>query len=288
MGCGSLRARFIASVLLAASGIACLHAGTAAAAAEKAAAADTDHEKEPPLADLLQAIKAAGSSDILPGSAYGVASLPSYGIRIHAWSFDQGRYSLRVAAAKDERGSRIAAFLGTSDLLAINGGFFELDKQKRMSPSGLLIVDGKTVAPEQPRAGSGILYAGPAGVGIGYRKDLGDHGAMQAAVQVGPILVDPGGRVGVLDKQHDRQNRSAVCLEDNTFTIFVVEGGLSLFQLASVLAATRDQGGYGCDVAINLDGGPSSQAIFRSGSHEIAIDGSSPVQNALIVSPKAP
>jgi hypothetical protein len=66
--------------------------------------------------------------------------------------------------------------------------------------------------------------------------------------------------------------------------MIAVEGGLSLFQLATLLAAPE---GVGCDVALNLDGGPSTQALFRAGGRRIAVEGGWPVANALIVSPAA-
>jgi uncharacterized protein YigE (DUF2233 family) len=241
---------------------------------------------EPDIARLFAAGKAAKSSELLPGLTYRLIELPEYGLKIQVWSFDKGRYRLRVAEQSDDLGNRIAEFLGSVDIFAINGGFFERDKQKVLTPSGLLILDGKEVAPEHERAGSGIVYANDNGVFIGYRKDLPDHSRMQYAVQVGPVLVDPVGKIGVADKQHDRQNRSAICLRGDAFVIVAVEGGLSLFQLASLLAAAPDSG-IGCDVALNLDGGPSTQAVFRSGGKRISVEGGSPVANALIVSPAA-
>src|SRR5205823_4119845 len=158
-------------------------------------------------------------------------------------SFDKSRYRLRVAEQNEPLGARVGDLLGPKDVFAINGGFFERDKRKVLAPSGLLIVDGKELAPEHERAGSGIVYANTAGVVfIGYRKNFADHSTMRHAVQVGPVLVDPGGKIGVADKQHDRQNRSAICLAADSFVIVAVEGGLSLFQLASLLAATAPDG----------------------------------------------
>lgn len=243
---------------------------------------------EPDIALLYAAGKLARSSEPLPGAGYRVIELAGYGLKVHVWRFDKDRYRLRVAEQKDTHGSRVGDFIGPKDALAINGGFFERDKQKVLAPSGLVIVGGKELAPEHPRAGSGIVYATTDGAFIGYRKDLADHARMKYAVQVGPVLVDPGGKVGVADKQHDRQNRSAVCLGGDALVIVAVEGGLSLFQLASLLARPAADGGIGCDVALNLDGGPSTQVAFHAGGKEIAIEGGWPVANALIVSPVAP
>jgi len=243
--------------------------------------------KEPAISLLYEAGKAAKASELAPGIGYRLIELADYGLKIHIWSFDKSRYRLRAADDKDAHGSRVSELIGGKDVFAINGGFFERDKEKVVKPSGLLIVDGKEVAPAHEKAGSGIVYSNGRDVFIGYRKDLADHSTMKSAVQVGPILVDPGGKVGIADKQHDRQNRSAVCLRRDAFVMIAVEGGLSLFQLASLLAAPE---GGGCDSALNLDGGPSTQVIFHAGGHRLAVEGGWPVANALIVSPasKAP
>lgn len=243
-----------------------------------------DFTTEPAINLLYEAGKAAKASELVPGVSYRLIEVADFGLKIHVWSFDKSRYRLRAADDKDPHGSRVGDLLGAKDVFAINGGFFERDKEKVVKASGLLIVDGKEVAPAHDKAGSGIVYSNGRDVFIGYRKDLTDHSAMKAAVQVGPVLVDPGGKVGVAEKQHDRQNRSAVCLRSNSFVMIAVEGGLSLFQLATLLAAPE---GVGCDVALNLDGGPSTQALFRAGGRRIAVEGGWPVANALIVSPAA-
>jgi uncharacterized protein YigE (DUF2233 family) len=257
---------------------------TALAAPESPPAKRPDFTTEPDIGLLTEASQAAKPSELAPGIRYRLIALADFGLKIHVWSFDRSRYRLRTADKKDPHGLHADEFLGAKDVFAINGGFFERDKQKVIAASGLLIVDGREVAPEHDRAGSGIVYATTRGIFIGYRKDLADHAAMKSAVQVGPVLVDAGGKVGVADKQHDRQNRSAICLRPDAFVAVAVEGGLSLFQLASLLAAPAPDG-IGCDIALNLDGGPSTQALFRLGGQRIAVQGGWPVDNALVVSP---
>jgi len=239
---------------------------------------------EPDISLLYSAGKAAASAAVIPGLGYRLIELADYGLKIHVWSFEKSRFRLRVAEQTAKTGTRVADFLSKKDVLAINGGFFERDKEKVLAPSGLVIVAGREAAPQHDRAGSGIVYANDDGVFIGYRKDLANNSRMQYAVQVGPVLVDPGGKVGVANKQHDRQNRSAVCVRSDAFAVVAVEGGLSLFQLASLLAAPIADGGIGCDVALNLDGGPSTQVAFHAGGRRIAVEGGWPVANALIIS----
>jgi len=255
-------------------------------AAQQATDPKPDTKHEPDLAGLLTATKGITMTTVEPGLSVGTAAYPPFGIRFHVFDFARDRFTLRVAEQSAETGNRAPEFLaGKDDVFVINGGFFERTRRGKLSASGLLIVDGQTVAPEHNRAGSGVITSGRDGVGITYRKTFTDRSGVSHALQVGPILVDPGGIKGIY-KVDKRYNRSALCLRGSSFTAFVVEGGISLFQLADLLSLPEAEGGFGCDVAINLDGGPSTQAALRAGSAQAEIAGEWTVHNALIVSRK--
>src|SRR5205807_9525666 len=115
-----------------------------------------DFATEPDIGLLYAASQAAKASELAPGVGYRLIELPDFGLKIHAWSFDKSHYRLRAADKKDPHGSHVDELLGAEDVLAINGGFSERDKQKVVAASGLLIVDGKEIAPAHERAGSGI------------------------------------------------------------------------------------------------------------------------------------
>jgi hypothetical protein len=255
-------------------------------AAQQATDPKPDTKSEPDLAGLLTATKGMKMTTVEPGLSVGAVAYPPFGIRIHVFDFARDRFALRVAEQRAETGNRAPDFLADKDdVFAINGGYFERSRRRKLSSSGLLIVDGQTVAPEHDRAGSGIIYSGRDGIGITYRKNFTDRSGVGEALQAGPILVDPGGIKGIY-KVGKRYNRSALCLRGSSFTAFVVEGGISLFQLADLLSLPESEGGFGCDVAINLDGGPSTQAALRAGSAQAEIAGEWTVHNALIVSRK--
>ncbi len=262
----------------------------AAVAAEVANRPDAKARPEPDLSLLLETSKAARAAPLIAGLDYRLISVPAFGLTIYAFAFDERRFHLRTVQQTEETGNRAADFLKRpEDIFAIDGGFFEKDDQGRLSPSGLLVIDGAEVAPEHDRAGSGVLHVGNGDVAIAYRAKAPPPSAMDSAVQVGPILVDPGGKVGIYTNQGDRRRRSAICLRPGEMVAVVVGGdGLSLFQFANLLAIPVERGGVGCDVAINLDGGPSTQAIYRGGGRIIEIDGESTVQNALVVSVSGP
>lgn len=255
----------------------------------QAAQDGADYESEPDLTGLLKATRDFEMTEIAPRLAIGSADYAPYGIRVHVFDFAQERFAIRAAEQISERGNRAPDFLNRNgDVFAINGGFFEREGNGRLSSSGLLIVDGDPRAPEHERAGSGVIYSGVKGVGIAYRKNFRDIRGVEHAIQVGPILVDPGGIKGIYKNAGGRFNRSAICLRGDTFTAFVVEGGISLFQFADILSHPAAEGGFGCDSAINLDGGPSTQAALRAGSTQRDIAGETTVHNALIVSERPP
>lgn len=245
-----------------------------------------DLESEPDLAGLLAAVKGMTMAKPISGLSAGTADYAKYGIRIHVFDFEQARFTMRVAEQKAATGSPVGDLLDGDDVFVINGGFFERDSRDRLSPSGLLIIDGKVVAEEHQRAGSGVIYVEADGVAITRRKDFRDRARVRHALQVGPLLVDPGGVKGIYKNDLERHNRSAICLRGTSFTAFVVEGGISLFQLADLLSRPRDGGGFGCDIAINLDGGPSTQAVLRAGKVRSEIAGGTTVENAIVVSRK--
>ena len=244
-----------------------------------------DLESEPDLAGLLAAVKGMTMAKPIPGLSAGTADYAKYGIRIHVFDFEQARFAIRVAEQKAATGSPVADLLDRDDgVFVINGGFFERDGRDRLSPSGLLIIDGKVIAEEHQRAGSGVIYVEADGVAIIQRKDFRDRSRVRHALQVGPLLVDPGGVKGIYKNDLERHNRSAICLRGTSFTAFVVEGGISLFQFADLLSLPTDGGGFGCDIAINLDGGPSTQAVLRAGKVRSEIAGGTTVENAIVVS----
>ena len=257
----------------------------------KATATNKDHPRwsiEParesqPVPALLAQLRGAEPDELWPGAHYTVARLADYEVNLHVWSFDPKRFQLKLRQQTSTGGQSIADFLtDPGDLLAINGGFFDTDSRQRLTPSGLLIVDGALVRDVTDK-GSGIVFATADGVGIVRRQDFRAAGVVHA-VQSGPLLVDPGGKLGIYKEDFDRQSRSAVCLDGNAIRIVMVEGGLSLLELARVLSSPREAGGLACEVALNLDGGPSTQAVARAGGREMSFVGRWRIQNALVIS----
>jgi uncharacterized protein YigE (DUF2233 family) len=102
-------------------------------------------------------------------------------------------------------------------------------------------------------------------------------------LQVGPILVDPGGKFAMKQNDYQRLNRSAICLTKDDVVIVTLFGGISLYDFAELFASSPKDGGFGCDSALNLDGGPSTQVSFSDGSASFEQVGRWRISNAIVI-----
>ena len=90
-----------------------------------------------------------------------------------------------------------------------------------------------------------------------------------AALQSFPILVKPGGELGFSAKHEDNiaARRTAIAQDQLGRILFIVapQGNLTLHQLSDFLT----NAGLNIDIAINLDGGPSSGILLAEPSEKI-------------------
>lgn len=210
-----------------------------------------------------------------------------FDLTVYAIRFDGGRYAMQTAVQQEVFGNEVRDIVeAESAILGINGGFFEVDPADRLSPSGALYVGGLELAPYQERGGSGFLYDNGRELAIEWSSRIHSIDGILSGVQCGPVVVDPGGSNGIYSDDHDQRRRTAVCLNGNTATIVLVDGGLSLFDLGSLLSREAEQGGYECERAINLDGGPSSQLYLKHRGTELDVKGTWKANNAVLVVPR--
>ncbi len=151
---------------------------------------------------------------------------------------------------------------------AINGGFSA--SYSAPIPAGLLVRGGRTIAPlnSKSRVQSGVLCVSKGGVkilGVQSYKD----GACQYALQSGPMLIDPDGRVAVYENEQKSAAyvRSAACLDQSGRLLLFQSEAAHLYDLARLLATSEAQGGPACKVALNLSGDVESGLFAdRAGS----------------------
>ncbi len=243
-----------------------------------------------PVTEALAVFASESWRSVMPGFERKAVEVPSYKLQLSAWRFDPAKFSLDIALQRNDHGStagELRAHHGA--LLAINGGFFNFDAKRRLIPVGVLHSGGRRLSALDPKAGSAVLYEKDGQIGITWSKQweaVGD--GVKSAVQAGPMVVDPGATNGIYTNDFIRHDRTSVCLAKNgSVVVLIVKGGLSLFELGEILVASRKKGGMECERAINLDGGPSTQASFAPPSAEsVEIAGISPIQNAVLIRPR--
>jgi uncharacterized protein YigE (DUF2233 family) len=167
-------------------------------------------------------------------------------------------------------------------LAGVNGGYFDPD----YAPIGLLIVDGKTIAPlQRARLITGVLAASPRKVQILRVREFSRKEKFSAAVQCGPFLVDLGQQVRGLEKTRTaRRTFAAVAGGDRAALGFCSD--VSLSELAKILATTRLADNFRIERALNLDGGSSSAFWFARDSNAFSIPEQKTVRNFVAIVPR--
>ena len=222
-----------------------------------------------------------------------VRSYPST-ILIHTFRINPKYFQIRVVDAADYSPplAHIRQVVeDTGALGGINAGFF--DENGR--PLGLHIMRSKqrrgfTMAQKKSAA---IFYERDGVYSIisnnNYRKyylDTKPPTPMTEAVQSYPLLVGNGKSLWSWRPGEGIAARSAVGISWSGLVYLVVTdtdsfNGLSLSELAAFMAHT-----HRCKVALNLDGGTSSQLYFKDDKHRFSIEGRARIRTALTFFPK--
>jgi uncharacterized protein YigE (DUF2233 family) len=208
--------------------------------------------------------------------------------RSSSWGFtdvglDANRTSLRIALSK--QGAPLSQLLPEGGLAVINGGYFEPD----FRPSTWLVNDSVELSPKSDTSKGGVLALGPSGMFLGAFGGLSFKPAL--AVQSFPLIVEAGGLPGIHGDDGRRAARTVACLVGDRLHLIVIAAprgdGPTLFESAALLRAAPPRG-FGCGVALNLDGGPSSGVWFGP---QIAARQRAPLANvgyAIAIMPRAP
>jgi hypothetical protein len=133
---------------------------------------------------------------------------------------------------------------------------------------GLLVVNGRTIAPRAKTQSGGVLIV-EAGISrLDGAQQPGSYREAALAIQCSPRLVAGGAIVPKLESAR-LAARTALCVRDRgrILDAYLTEDGgrTTLRELASFLLEE------GCEAALNLDGGPSTAAVFRDGQRELRV-----------------
>ena len=180
---------------------------------------------------------------------------------------DAARMELRMlqvppAALPDIDMERLAEM--KNGLCLMNANYFEPD----FKVMGLLIVDGQTLSPLRKKGSihHAVWLRRGVDVYLEHRANVNLAGVDQA-FQAGPWLVTDGEAQTHFRHSDLVTRRSALGVDKKSRTVLLatdaVVGGMSLKELAEILARPESHGGFGLWRAINCDGGTSTQMILR-------------------------
>jgi hypothetical protein len=178
---------------------------------------------------------------------------------------DLGKVDLSVVQPARHR---LESLAGDARFTAVvNGGFFEPDD----TPAGLLVDHRKRLATLRSGGGSGVLAIASGRAKLFPIDTMGKEAGGDFAVQCGPRLIEPDGRVGIRESDGKRAARTMACIRDDGHTLDIVlaftrngdRDGPVLLDAAHWLSGPIFPGDTsGCEAALNLDGGPSTGLII--------------------------
>jgi len=190
--------------------------------------------------------------------------------------------ALRVIDNPD--GQSLAAVMkGEKYACGVNGGYFDSD----FKPIGFRGADGVTFSPlRRARLITGILLRSERGIDIVRAGEFSRTKKIAVAIQSGPFLVEGNKRIrGLNDSQLARRTFAGLAGGDRAF--LGVCSGVSLAELANILATTPIVADSKTRRAMNLDGGSSSAFWFaREDGSAFSISGRKPVRDFVAVMPK--
>jgi exopolysaccharide biosynthesis protein len=198
-----------------------------------------------------------------------VANKPVHAFRI---ALDKARLRLIAAGAPGARRTVSTIAAPFAQAVAINASFFD-DRDRAM---GATVDQGQSSGQRTIKPWGALVVEGTS-ARIALGSELGQPGERPSLVVQGtPRLVVKG---EIVKLKPQTAARTAVCAQGDKVVI-VVTDSLDATVLALLL---RDR--LGCQDALNLDGGPSTQLSARLGGLRIEVPGGWGVPNALIALP---
>jgi len=195
---------------------------------------------------------------------------------------DNYRFAIEQGAAAD--GERADDILERSEArIVVNGGFFSINKDGRLSPVGMLVDNGVAVSSPWLITGGFVGINSEGRLSIS-ESEAGAPALAIEAIQSRPVLIAPGGKWAMRTNAGNQERRTLLCLlaDQSVLLLTISGGGLSLYEAGWLLRGKARGGMFECDSAIGLDGGGSTQLSVRD-HPELDVTGFSPVQNFLLV-----
>ena len=176
---------------------------------------------------------------------------------LYIFRFDQNLFRLDIAY--HETPQNIEDWQKeTNALLVVNGGFFRIENEKHI-PNGLTIINGQAFGSSyESFAGMLAITEQRAELRWLAQKPYYTGEPLWAGLQSFPLLVKPGGELGFPAQFEDNvpARRTVIAQDKDGRLLFILapRGYFTLHQLSLYLTESDLK----LDIALNLDGGPSS------------------------------
>lgn len=182
---------------------------------------------------------------------------------VYIFRLDQNQFRLDIAY--HERPQTLVDWQAeTKALLIVNGGYFRIEDEKYI-PNGLTIVNGEALGSSYDTfAGMLAIHRDGAELRWLAQQPYDPYEPLSAALQSFPILVKPGGELGFPAEHEDHvaARRTVMAQDREGRLLFIVtpRGYFTLHTLSAYLTGSD----LNLDIAINLDGGPSSGILVAN------------------------
>lgn len=212
-----------------------------------------------------------------------IRTITPAGLVLTAYRISPKQFEFSFVTQINDTGSR-AKTIGEREgaVLVSNAGFFAVNSSGKLYSIGYLRLNGTVLSKGWNEAGGTITLAEneillqPTHAGIPQNK--------YDVLQSRPMLIEPGAQWAMGSNSGTPKLRTLLCtLSDGTVVLATVTRvGLTLFEAGWIFRKPSEGGFFGCDSAIALDGGRSTQ-IWHSGEPGYSFVGITPVHNFIVV-----
>ncbi len=209
------------------------------------------------------------------------------GLLLNSFEISPKYFSFEVGAQNDKNGEWARDVVEREGaLIAANAGFFAQKTSGELYSVGFLKMNGKVHSKAWSNSGGFIEFDSEGPKLSPSGKGVPDSAA--DILQTKPMMIEPGGVWAMRSNRGEVKHRSILCrLETGEIILTTItRGGLSVYEAGWLMRSEVDGGYFGCDSALALDGGRSTQVWF-SERPEISYPGLTPVHNFLLIKPKS-